>query len=119
MATGDDIAIGSPILLSAMLDELGESIEKGLVCFDMVESKNNEEKLGMPRSSIAMRRCLMQDFRRYMCSCPCMPCGTIGRMYRSTLINHFLQCIYTSISVKISLESELIWASFKKVRYPV
>ena len=31
MATGDDITIGSPILLSAMLDELGESIEKGLV----------------------------------------------------------------------------------------
>ena len=47
LATGDDIAIGSPILLSVMLDELGESIEKGLVCSDMVESKNDEEKLGM------------------------------------------------------------------------
>ena len=44
LATGDDIAIGSPILLSAMLDELGESIEKGLVCSDMVESKNDKEK---------------------------------------------------------------------------
>ena len=49
LATGDDIAIGSPILSSAMLDELGESIEKGLVCSDMVESKNDEEKLGMPQ----------------------------------------------------------------------
>ncbi len=46
---GDGVAIGSPILLSAMLDELGESIEKGLVYSDMVESKNDEEKLGMPQ----------------------------------------------------------------------
>ena len=44
---GDDIAIGSPILLSAMLDELG--VEKRLVCSDMVESKNDEEKLDMPQ----------------------------------------------------------------------
>ena len=49
LATGDDIAIGSPITLSAMLDELGESIEKGLVCSDMVESNNDEEKFGMPQ----------------------------------------------------------------------
>ena len=49
MATGDDIAIGSPILLSARFDGLDESIEKGLVCSDMVESKNDEEKLGMPQ----------------------------------------------------------------------
>ena len=46
---GDDIAIGSPILLSTMLDELVESIEKGLECSDMVESKNDEEKLDMPQ----------------------------------------------------------------------
>ena len=45
LATGDDVAIGSPILLSAILDELGDSIEKGLVCSDMVDSKNDEEKL--------------------------------------------------------------------------
>ena len=49
LATGDNISIESPILLSAMIDELGESIEKGLVCSDMVESKNDEEKLGMPQ----------------------------------------------------------------------
>ena len=44
MATGDDIAIGSPILLSAMLDELGESIEKGLVCSDRFPHKQEMER---------------------------------------------------------------------------
>ena len=47
LSTGGDIASGSPILLSAMLDELG--VEKRLVCSDMVESKNDEEKLCMPQ----------------------------------------------------------------------
>ena len=52
---------------------------------DMVESKNDEEKLGMPQRQHCHETLFDARLCRYMCSCPCTPCGTIGRMYRSTL----------------------------------
>ena len=49
-ATGEEAAFGCPKLSLSVVGELEDSDENGLVCSDIVvESKNDDEKFGMPQ----------------------------------------------------------------------